>query len=311
MKQNSRYNSGLIYASVNATKGVTDKVSVYNTYGIPTTRQTFVKTLYHEKRFKVIWFSFIILSLIACLIISPSSYLYCAELLITALSIHLIGEAKLIGQVFALIECFLYAYISYKNKLFGESIKSLCINLPLITFALISWSKSFKKQGNKGIKINELTPKKWAIIGLVFVVLCVACYFLLGLIGTSVLVLSSITFSISVVCKYLTAKAYKESWFLTIIQSVIAFSLWVYMFIENILLNSADLATLPILFMYMAIMSNAVYSFILWQAMFKKEKKPTGQLFAMREIKVNKIIKLRKRYSNLYWDKKVDISKNS
>ena len=311
MKQNSRYNNGLIYASASVTKGVTDKVSVYNTYGIPTTRQTFVKTLYHEKRFKVIWFSFIILSLIACLIISPSSYLYCTEFLITALSIHLIGEAKLAGQIFAIIECFLYAFISYKNRLFGEAIKSLGVSFPLITFALVSWIRNLKTQGNKKIKINELTPKKWAIVGLVFVVLCVACYFLLGLIGTSVLVLSSIAFSISVICKYLTAKAYKESWFLTIIQSVIAFSLWVYMFIENILLNSANFATLPILFMYMAIMSNAVYSFILWQAMFKKEKKPTGQLFAMREVKVNRIIKLRKRYSKFYWNKEIDIAKNS
>ena len=311
MKQNSRYNNGLIYASASVTKGVTDKTSVYNTYGIPTTRQTFVKTLYHEKRFKVIWFSFIVLSMIACLIIAPTSYLYCAELFITALSIHLIGEAKLAGQIFALIECFLYAYISFKNKLFGETIKSLGISLPLVVFALVSWAKSLKKQGNETIKINELTPKKWAIVGLVFVVMCVACYFLLGLIGTSALILSSITFSISVICKYLTAKAYKESWFLTIIQCIISFSLWVYAFIENIILNAADLATIPILVMYLAILSNAIYSFILWQAMFKKEKKPTGQLFAMREIKVNKIIKLRKRYSNLHWDKKIDTTKNS
>ena len=315
MKTQHNFKDNLILGKSDATKGAYSNKTLYEKYGLSSSRAIMVKHLYNEFKFKVWWYAIFLTLAAVCLILAPYSYLTVLEVLVVLINIDLIGRAKISGHIVALIEVFLYGYISYKNGLYGEVFKSLVINLGLTIFAIVSWTKSIKqsktKENNeqtKTIKIRKLSYKGWLIASVCFLSLAVASYFALGAIGTNSLILSAITFSMSVVCKCLNALCYKESWFLQIVQSFISLCLWVSILIVG---GLSDLSNLPMIIAYLAAISNAIYSYLMWRAMYKKAVVNGGRLFALRPLKVNKIVKLRRRYKTLVWNKRVDMAKNS
>lgn len=315
-KNRTKYNQNLIFGEVSATKGVDTSRSLYQMYGISSGRALLVRQVYNEFKFKVWWYLIFIVLAVACLICVPSSWLNVIELLVCMVSIDLIGRANRMGQIVAMIEAMLYAYISFTNGLYGEVFKSLGINLTLAIFSFVSWTMNLKKQnGQKGkqkeLKIKKLSAKGWIIAGSSFAVLIVVAYFVLRALNTTALVLSAITLSISIVCKVLSALCYKENWFLTIIQACISLGLWTNVLVLSITSGTADLHNLPILVLYLAILTNATYSYILWCAMYRKETINGGQTFNMRPVNIKRIAKLRKRYKTLVWKKEIDVAKNS
>ena len=312
MKTEHNFKNNLILGKSDATKGAFSNQTLYEKYGISSSRAIMVKHIYNDFKFKVWWYIIFLSIALACLIIAPYSYLSVIELVVVLVNIDLLSRAKLSGHFVALVEVFLYGYISYKNGLYGEVFKSLVINLGLTIFAIISWLKSMKQQNQKSeskkIKIRKLSTKGWILSACLFVVVGVGAYFALGAIGTNSLILSSITFSISVTCKTLNALCYKESWFLQIVQSFISLCLWVSVLITA---GLSDLSNLPILAVYLAAITNAIYAYLVWKTMYKKAVVNGGKLFALRPLKVNRIIRLRRRYKTLVWNKKVDMAKNS
>ena len=310
------YNRGLIYAEVSATRGTTDLDSFSRIYGVPASRVNAVKRLYHEKKFKFWWYGVFLAATLVCFILAPSGYLSCIETLLCLLVIDFQGRAKITGQVLGIVECLLYAFISYSSLLYGEAIKSLVINLPITIFALVSWIKSAKAntlatQKSKRIKIKKLSKLGWILSFGAFAVVAIIGYFLLGLLNTKLLVLSAITFSISLVAKFLMAMCFKEGWIFTLMQAGISTILWASNLITSIIFNQSWQNALPLVVLDLAILSNAIYSYILWRVMFKRSTKGGGVILNLRPLKVNNIIKLRHRFRNLKWDKHVDISKNS
>ena len=315
MKTQHNFKNSLILGKSDATRGASSNKTLYEKYGLSSSRAIMVKHLYNEFKFKVWWYIIFLTLATVCLILAPYSYLTVLEVLVVLVSIDLVGRAKLSGHIVALIEVFLYGYISYKNGLYGEVFKSLVINLGLTIFAIVSWAKSIKQsktqngaENKKAIKIKKLSYNGWIVSSICFALICVGAYFALGAIGTTSLLLSAITFSISVVCKALNALCYKESWFLQIVQSTISLCLWVSVLIAG---GLSDLSNLPMLVAYLAAITNAIYSYMMWRAMYKKAVVNGGRLFALRPLKVNKIVKLRRRYKTLVWNKQVDMAKNS
>ena len=311
MKTQHNFKNNLIIGKSDATKGASSNQTLYEKYGISSSRAIMVKHIYNEFKFKVWWYIIFLTLGAVCLVLAPYSYLSVLELVVCLISIDLVGRAKLSGHIVAIVEVFLYAYISYKNGLYGEVFKSLVINLGLTIFAIISWTKSLKQQSNtenNTIKIRKLSPKGWLLSSILFLAIGVGAYFALGAIGTNSLILSAITFSMSVVCKTLNALCYKESWFLQILQSFISLSLWLSVLITS---GLSDLSNLPILVLYVAVITNGFYSYLMWKTMYKKAVVNGGRLFALRPLKVNKIAKIRRRYKTLVWKKQIDMAKNS
>lgn len=306
-------NKNLIFGENNVTGGATTVKSVYEMYGISSERSLFIRQLFRENLFKVLWYCIFLALTAVCVIIYPPCWLNAIEVVTCMVAIELIGRAKLAGQIVSCVECVLYAFISWRAGLFGEVIKSLGINLTLTIVALISWTKNIKRPNNNGntLKIRELSGRGWALSGVLFVGVSVACYFLLNLIGTASLILSSITLGISIVYKILNARCYKESWLIDILRSCISLGLWLSVVIAGATSGALDLTGLPLIVMYLAILTNGIYSLMLWRAMYKKATVNGGKLFAMRPIKIKRVIKLRKRFKTLKWIKEIDVSKNS
>ncbi|MBQ7453300.1 MAG: nicotinamide mononucleotide transporter [Clostridia bacterium] len=310
VEKRHNFSNNLIVAKVDATKGASSNATLYAKYGISSSRAIMVKHLYNSAKFTFWWYAIFTLLGVLCLALVPSSWISVVELFVCIISIELIGRAKLAGHYVGLVEVFLYAYISYNSGLYGEIFKSLAINLPITIFTIVSWTKNMKVGQSQGkLTIRKMGLKHYAIFGVMFVALAIASYFILNLFGTTALVLSAITLSMSIVCKFLNAFCFKEVWLMEIVKSLISISLWGNVFVIG--LQSGDLSSLPMMVLYLAILSNAVYAYLLWKAMYKKVAVNGGKVFAMRKLKINRIVKLRHRFHNFKWDKQIDMQKNS
>lgn len=306
------YSKHLIYGQVTATKGASSAKSLYQLYGISASHADMVRHIYQEFKFKVWWYTVFILAGLICLFTIDGAWFNVLELFVCMVAIDLVGRANVWGQVAQIAECLLYGYISFINGLYGEAIKSLVINLGITIFSLVSWLSNMKKGTKKTISIKKLSDRGWLITAVSFVGVFVAAYFGLGALNTNALIISAITFALSIIFKTLTALCFKESWFMGILQSSVNLCLWGYMMISGLFTGGGiNLVTLPILFVYLAVLSNAIYSYILWKAMYRRETVNGAKYFAKRKIKINRIAKLRKRYKTLRWNKEIDMAKNS
>lgn len=298
------HNQSLIYAEVTATKGATSLESLSRIYGVPISRAQAVKKLYHEKKFKFLWYSFFLVAILVCLIIAPSSYLACIETIVCILTIDFQGRAKITGQYFGIAECGLYALISFRSALYGEVIKSLAVNLPLTIFALVSWLKNSKESMQAGgasrdIKIRSLSMWGWGVATIVFVVVSIVSYFLLGLLNTKLLVLSAITFSISLIFKLLMATRFKEGWLFGLIQALISLILWGSNLVSLVLESGDWQSVLPIVVLDLAILTNAIYAYILWRAMFRKESTKKWKITGLKQSQIQHVIKAKQQLRNI------------
>lgn len=108
------------------------------------------------------------------------------------------SHAKVLSRFLWFIYCVLYAIVVISNSYYGE-IVSLSITFVLNIFCLISW---IKNQKNNVIKINNLSTLEYLLSLLLISIFAIGLFFVLKLINTSNLLISTITTSISVLGWY-------------------------------------------------------------------------------------------------------------
>ena len=76
------------------------------------------------------------------------------------------GKGKLSAYVFGLINCILYAIISYKAKLYGETMLNVFYYVPMQFVGFYIWSKNMNKSTHEVNKIHMTNKNriKWLII---------------------------------------------------------------------------------------------------------------------------------------------------
>lgn len=316
------YQRNLIKATVATNVGINNPERIVKMYGAGANRVELLTRLRKYSKFTIYWYSIFILLGLVCLIISPSSWFYVLDLYVVMLNIDLVARGKLIGMYIGIFECFLYSFNAIQTGLWGEVIKMLCICVPLNVVSIINWTKTLKKQKyerysskeDDDIVVNKLSKKGYLSFGLLFIVVGLASYsllrFILPLIGITqetALELGAISLTISILSKILTARKNMESWMLCIINDIICLLMWA----QSILTSGFDLSQISMIVYYLACFTNDLYAYSLWKSMYRKIAVNGGKLLAMRKVNIRRIIKLKRQFRNLHWDKKVDMEKNS
>lgn len=311
------YSKNLIRATVSTNIGINNHDRLVKVYGAGAARIEILNRLKKQSKFTLYWFATFITLGIVCLFLDPSGWFNVLDLFILMINIHLVAKGKLSGIYIGILECLFYAFICFNSALYGEVFKVLAISVPLNIFSIISWMRSMKKQKEdkyaatqqEDIVIKKLSKKEKPLY-LLAILLCsgVAYVLLRFVIGqTNALVLSSIALAISIVGKVLTAKRYMESYVLFIFGNVICLFMWGQTMIQT----GFVLADITMIVYYLACFTMDIYAYDLWKAMYRKVAVNGGVLLAKRKVSIKKIIKLRRQFRNLHWDKKVDMAKNS
>lgn len=318
----SKYSQKLIKGKVTATEGVRSFDNMRLSYGSAgANRFDVLKDLQKESKFKLIWYIVFSVLAIVCICLDYKNWqtwFNVADLIILMINIDLVTRGKLVGIYIGLIECVMYIYICYVSGLYGEIIKMCVLNIPLNIFSIISWTKSLKAQKkNKygkeenSVVIRKLDKKAYIWIPFVMAVLYAGFYFGLKAIGSNALIFSTAVLVLTVFSKILSGLRYKENYIFSLISGILSTLMWVEVIITSAKTGSFDYAILPMILNSLAIVTNDIQGYALWKSMYRKIAVNGGEVLAMRKLNIKRIIKLRHTYQKLYWDKKVDMEKNS
>lgn len=328
MKNNGRsdiyqnYQRNLIKATVATNVGINNTDKIVQIYGASANRVELLRRLRKYSKFTIVWYiTFFLLGLV-CFALSPSSWFYVIDLYVVMINIDLVARGKLVGMYIGIFECFLYSFNAMQSGLWGEIIKNLLICVPLNIVSIVNWTKSLRKQKYERYsskteedivvrKLSKLDIFKFSLIG---VVVFGGCYVLLryilpliGIVQDTALVLGALSLTITIISKILTSKKFMETWILGITGSIICLLMWG----ESIITGGFDLSQISMIVYYLACFTNDVYAYSLWKSMYRKIAVNGGKILAMRKVNIRRIIKLKRQFRSLHWDKKIDMSKNS
>lgn len=321
-KQNlyQNYQRNLIRATVTTNIGINNNERLINAYGVGLDRIDVLNKFKRQSKFTIYWFVIFFVLGIACLIADPSDWLNVLDLFVVMINIYLLSKGKLMGMVIGIIECGLYAYISYKTQLFGEVVKVLAISVPLNFVSLINWlinmrklkKEKFKETSKKeqeDITVKKLTKKMFIIYLFVTVGVAVASYFFLKYVlnQKTALIFGAIALTMTIVGKILTAQRFMDSWIVYIFSDIICICMW----LQTLITTPFDFASITMLVYYAACLSNDTFAYFSWKGMYRRVVVNGGVLLAMRDVKIKKIARLKRQYKVLYWNKEIDMKKNS
>ena len=307
------YNRNLIRSTVSTNIGINNQERLIRVYGKGANRIELLNKLQKQSKFKIYWYSIFIFLGLVCLVIDPKGWLSVLDLFLVMVNIDLVSRGKTIGMFIGIVECVLYSIVCLKSSLYGEIIKMLGICVPLNIYSIISWKLSVRNSKNKkyiateesDITIKRLSKKQKVIYLAIFALIIGLSYVILRfLIGqTNALILGSIALAIAILVKILIAQRFMDSWIIGITSDIICLLMWG----QSLISAGFELSQLSMICYYLACLSNDIYAYGMWKSMYRKVAVNGGVLLAKRKVNIRKIVKLKRQFKNLHWNKAVNV----
>lgn len=150
------------------------------------------------------------------------------------LCVVLVAKGSIWNYLFGLVNVSLYAYISYKASLYGDTALNALYYLPMQFIGWWQWrkrgaavSEAEADDGNVQVKARRFNWRQRVVLALSCIVAVVAGGFLLETLGDPQPFKDSATTVLSIVAQALMALAFMEQWALWIITNVISVVMWV------------------------------------------------------------------------------------
>ena len=202
----------------------------------------------------------------AFLIFDRSNVLTLTASLIGVTALIFFAKGNVIGQVLMIGFCSLYAVISYTYAYYGEMITYLGMALPMAIVGLISWLKNPFEKGKAEVKVNRVQPKEYGFMVVLTVGVTLAFYFILKALGTSNLLVSTLSIATSFIPAYLTFRRSPYYALGYAVNDLVLIVLWVLATIENTAYVSVTVC-------FAAFLVNDLYGFFSWKKMSKRQEK--------------------------------------
>lgn len=189
--------------------------------------------------------------------------------LIGATALVFVAKGHVLGQLLTIVFAVFYGVISFQFQYYGEVITYVCMSAPMALLAAIAWIKHPYQQSEE-VAVARLSKRLiLSLIGLT-VAVTIAFYFILGILGTANLLVSTISVTTSFLAASLTflrspyyALAYAAN-------DVVLIVLW-------ILAAITDISYLSMIICFIMFLANDLYGFINWRRMEKRQSKGSMQ----------------------------------
>lgn len=211
--------------------------------------------------------------------------LWCVSVLLIASSFFIFGESEIItlvasivgvtslifiakgnpfGQVLMVCFCCLYGYISFSCAYYGEMITYMGMSAPMAIFSMISWLRNPYKGNKAQVTINHLSKAEIIIMCLLTSVVTVSFFFILQILGTANLPISTISVTTSFLAVFLS---FRRSPFFALgyaANDIVLITLWT-------IASISDISYLSVVICFVVFLANDCYSFVNWTKMKKKQ----------------------------------------
>lgn len=167
------------------------------------------------------------------------------------------GKGKLSAYLFGLVNCILYAVISYQAALYGETMLNAIYYIPMQFVGFYIWRKHMNSE-TKEVEKRHMTWRGRILL------LCImaAATFLYGIflryIGDAMPFVDSFTTVSSVIAMIISVKMFAEQWWIWVAVDIFS----VYMWWCNFTAGSDNMATL---LMWVVYLGNAVLMLVKWE----------------------------------------------
>ena len=208
---------------------------------------------------------FSILGVLICTILSPDFHLLSLiASLIGVTSLIFIAKGAWQGQILMVIFATLYGIVSFEQRYYGEMITYLCMTLPMAVICLVSWFRHPYRETAE-VQITTVRKKHLAILIPACAAISVGLYFLLGVMGTQNLLISTISVTTSFFAASLTflrtpyfALAYAGN-------DVVLITMW-------LLVAVREPAYFSVVICFAVFLVNDLYSFFNWMKMRRRQR---------------------------------------
>lgn len=174
------------------------------------------------------------------------------------------GKGKLSAYLFGLINCILYAIISYEAHLYGETMLNAIYYIPMQFIGFYIWSKNMNSETHEVKKMHM--KNKFRILFLILMIIATIGYgIILKQLGDAMPFVDSFTTVSSIIAMILSVKMFSEQWWIWIIVDVFS----VYMWWCNFQTGSDNMATL---LMWVVYLGNAIIMCTKWEKEIKRTK---------------------------------------
>ena len=219
---------------------------------------------YFTKAELIIWLLSIAMIIISFAISQNSGVLGLVASVIGVTALILCAKGNPVGQIFMIVFCCMYTYISYTFSYYGEMITYACMSLPMAVFSLFAWLRHPFKGNSAEVKVNHVKRKEYIFMIILNIAVTVAFYFILKAFDTANLLVSTFSITTSFGAAYLTMRRspYYALWYAA--NDIVLIVLWTLAAIK-------DISYISVIICFVAFLVNDIYGFISWRKMEKRQ----------------------------------------
>lgn len=210
----------------------------------------------------ILWISSMIVIAISAIFSGKDGFLSTATSLIGVTALIFVAKGDALGQLLTIIFSLVYGFISFKYKYYGELITYVCMSAPAAFVSMIAWLKHPYTEHE--VKVDKLSRGKWVFTITASLVFTIAFYFILKALGTTNLLISTIsilTSSFACILLILRSPYYAVAYSTNDIVLII---LWTLATID-------DIKYLPMILCFVMFLANDLYGFYNWRKMRKRQ----------------------------------------
>ncbi len=198
-------------------------------------------------------------------LLTPSpDYLTLTTSVIGVTALIFIAKGMLLGQVLTIIFSCFYGVVSFLYAYYGEVLTYVGMTAPMAVVALVSWARHPYKESAE-VEVARITGRQVAWLTVFTVAVTTLFYFVLRVLGTANLVVSTISVTTSFVAVALTYL--RSPWYALgyAANDVVLIVLWIMASIDNP-------SYVPMIFCFVMFLANDIYGFVNWRRMAHRQR---------------------------------------
>lgn len=222
------------------------------------------KLNYFTKGELVLWIASVTAIIVSFLIFDRENFLTLIASLIGVTSLIFCAKGNPFGQILIIFFSVFYGIISFTFAYYGEMITYLGMTAPMAVISLVSWLKNLYNDNKSEVKVNRLKLSDIIIMIVLTAVVTLIFYYILDMLHTSNMIVSTISVTTSFIAVYLT---FRRSPFYAIgyaLNDIVLVIMWT-------LASFADISYISVVVCFVIFLANDIYGFISWNKMQKRQ----------------------------------------
>ena len=207
-------------------------------------------------KLEILWLTSILAAIFICAYYTNDTPAAVISAVCGILYTFIAGKGRVVCYLFGLCGSGFYAYLAFKNGLYGNFLLYLCLYIPMQIVGIFKWKKHLNKASNTIIKIS-LGTKERIFLCFISVFSSIIATCVLFLLKGSNPLFDGITLVLSVIGMYLTVRRAVEQWVIWVVVNFLSVCIWI-----NLLLCGEKVCSTVM--MWGAYLFLAVYFYIDW-----------------------------------------------